>query len=213
MNKLSQYELSSKEGNITVISSPLSPPFNEFLWTRDTGSCLWYKTLSQLWYEEKALKWWDDLGPVWSYFLKFSRIWDFEKTYTVPSFTGSKLCPIPWRTQKQEARQQSAFPPPLLLFVLSRRKVLKQLFSLQPDIELHITKTIKRDFQYRFANSTALHFGKLVFADELNQSILKIIIFLYVFKKVYCMTYSENFDRKYVTPSMPFFLIKTQLFS
>lgn len=102
MNKLSQYELSSKEGNITVISSPLSPPFNEFLWTRDTGSCLWYKTLSQLWYEEKALKWWDALGPVWSYFLKFTRIWDFEETYTVPSFTGSKLCPIPWRTQKQD---------------------------------------------------------------------------------------------------------------
>lgn len=101
MNEIRQYELSSREGRITIFFPPLFRPFNEFLCT---GSCLWYKILSQLWHEEKPLKWWDALWPVWIWydFLKFTRICDFEKTYTVPSFTGSKLCLNPWRTQRQD---------------------------------------------------------------------------------------------------------------
>lgn len=63
--------------------------------------------------------------------------------------------------ENSEARQQSAFPLPLLLFMLSRRKVLIQLFTLQPNEELHITKAIKGDFQYKFAISTALRLVKV----------------------------------------------------
>lgn len=101
MNKVGQYKLSSRERRITVFSPPLIPPFNKFLWTRE--SYLWYKILTQLWHEERACKWWDALWSlwIWCYFLKFTRIWDFEETYTVPSFTTPKLCPTPWRTQRQ----------------------------------------------------------------------------------------------------------------
>lgn len=53
-------------------------------------------------------------------------------------------------------KSSSNFPFPLLLFMLSRREELIQLFILEPNIELHITKTIKGDFQYKFGSSTAL---------------------------------------------------------
>lgn len=54
-------------------------------------------------------------------------------------------------------KSSSNFPFPLLLFMLFRREELIQLFILAPEIELHITKTIKGDFQYKFGSSTALH--------------------------------------------------------
>jgi len=57
-------------------------------------------------------------------------------------------------TTKKSSRN---FPFPLLLFMLSRREELIQLFILEPAVELHINKTIKGDFQYKFGNSTGLH--------------------------------------------------------
>lgn len=54
-------------------------------------------------------------------------------------------------------KSSSNFPFPLLLLLLSRRDELIQLFILEPNIKLHITKTIQGDFQYKFGSSTALY--------------------------------------------------------
>lgn len=90
------------------------------------------------------------------------------------------------------------FSHPLLLFMLSRRKVLIQLFSLQPNKVLHITKTTKGDFQYKFAISTDLCFGKGFFCWWTEPNNITNYNFLYVFKRVNSLAYWENFDRKYV---------------
>lgn len=184
-----QYELPSREGRITVFRPPLIPPLNELLWTRGTGRCLWYKIQPQLCHEERALKWWDALRPVWiwCYFLKFTRFWDVEERYTVPSFTRSKLYPTLWRTQKKDNK---VFFPSLCSCSCSlEKKMLIQLFSLEPNKELHITKTIKGDFQYKFANSAALCFGKWVFCWWPEPNHIKNYNFSYVFKRVYSMVY------------------------
>lgn len=105
MGKEAEYEISSRQGKMTVFSFPLIPPFDEF--PGGTGRCLWYKILSQLWHEETALKWCDAVWPVWiwHYLLNCTRICEFDDAYTVPSFTGSKLCPTPWRTQRKHNKE------------------------------------------------------------------------------------------------------------
>lgn len=48
MGKEEEYELSSRQGNMTVFSFPLILPFDEFPRTTEIGRYLWYKILSQL---------------------------------------------------------------------------------------------------------------------------------------------------------------------